>query len=138
MSSSDKKALEAGRKCNATHRLYLNGKATKRKLDAAKDAVWAAGWTATKDTVWDAVWDTTRVAGCDTGCDAARTAARSAVRTAAAAAVSVSVLRQSPASAWVMAAAAARDDQNTKLESMLMELAPKNKNEGSRWNAKQV
>jgi hypothetical protein len=74
-----------------TKRLWLDGKATKKQLAAARAATWdaarAAAWAATWDAAWaatrDAAWDAARAAAWAAARDAAWAAARAAAWDAA-------------------------------------------------------
>ena len=63
---TDERSLNAIR----VSRLYAEGKATKGKLAAARDAAWAAAWAAARDAAWNAAWAAARDAAWDAARDA--------------------------------------------------------------------
>ena len=58
------------RECIATARKFAKGKATRKELAAARDALGAAAWDAAWNAAWDAAWDATWYAAGDAARDA--------------------------------------------------------------------
>jgi hypothetical protein len=138
LSDLDLKALEAGRRCNKVHHKHLVGEATAEDLKAASSAAHSAAWgaaeraawgvarSAARSAAWSAAWSAASSAASSAAWSAASSAAWSAASSVAWSAASSAAWSAAWSAAESAARSAARSEQATKLEELLLALAPGN------------